>query len=50
MASLPDLAKVETALLYSEDMTVPFAMVEQLLCSPFSSEAIAAFDAQVTDV
>lgn len=50
MTSLPDLAKVETALRYSEDMTVPFAMIEQLLCSPFCSEAVAAFDAQVTDV
>jgi transaldolase len=50
MASLPDLTKVETALRYSDDMTVPFAMIEQLLHSPFSSEAIEAFDAQVTDV
>lgn len=49
MASLPDLTRVETALRYSEDITVPFAMIEQLLLSPFSSEAISAFNAQVTD-
>lgn len=47
MASLSDAAKVEIALRYSEDITVPFAVIDQLLRSPFSDEAIAAFDAQV---
>jgi fructose-6-phosphate aldolase 2 len=47
MASLSDAAKVEIALRYSEDITVPFALIDQLLRSPFSDEAIDAFDAQV---
>ncbi len=49
MASLSDALKVETALRYSEDVTVPFAVLEQLLHSPFSSKAMAAFNAQVRD-
>ncbi|MGJ0507749.1 MAG: transaldolase family protein [Methylocystis sp.] len=46
-ASLSDVAKAEIALRYSEDMTVPFAVAEQLTSSAFSSEAMASFNAQV---
>lgn len=48
MASLPDASTVEIALRYSEDITVPFAVIDQLLNSPLSDKAIAAFDAQVS--
>jgi transaldolase len=47
MASLADAWKVEAALRYSADITVPFAMIDQLLRSPHSDEAIATFTAQV---
>jgi transaldolase len=49
MASLSDPSKVEIALRYSDELTAPIAVIERLLHSPFSSAAIDAFDAQVTD-
>lgn len=49
MASLADASKVAAALRYSADITVPFAMIDQLLRSPFSDDAIATFTAQVVD-
>jgi transaldolase len=49
MASLSDASKVEIALRYSEDITVPFDVIGQLLHSQLSSEAIAAFNAQVKE-
>ncbi len=49
MASLSDVSKVEVALRYSEDITVPFTIIDQLLHSPYSNEAITTFNAQVKE-
>jgi hypothetical protein len=49
MASLSDASKVEIALRYSEDITVPFDVIGQLLNSQLSTEAIATFNAQVKE-
>jgi transaldolase len=47
LAGFPDLDTVETALAYSDDLTIPAALVPRLLESPLSSAAIADFATRV---
>lgn len=47
MASFPDVATVEAALEYSQDLTIPPLVLNQLLANEHSEQAISVFNSKV---